>query len=266
MSNGVVIWEGISKLDDVSPITLIAVGLKNKSTNRKTGKMIQTYILRSDKSPIEVLQNKEDGGICGDCVHNHSVGNRSCYVNVGQGPSRVYDTYVKGNYPTYWLKGIFKNRPFRFGTYGDPAAVPYDVWQPILEDLRASERPIWTGYTHAWKYCDPRYSEFLMASVDSQDEYEEARASGWRTFRVVSPEFKLNKREFVCPASDEGHLSLIKKAATIGKTNVPRLTCEECGACNGGERKSTVAIVVHGLKWKQQAFLTVKGATINAES
>ena len=51
MSNGFVVWEGASRLDG-SPIVLIVTGLKRKSSNRKTGAMVQSYILRRDVAPL----------------------------------------------------------------------------------------------------------------------------------------------------------------------------------------------------------------------
>lgn len=65
MSNGYVIWEGASLLDG-QPIALIAT---IKSSNDKTGNMVQTYIIGQDKSPIEMSRTGEDFSICGGCVH-----------------------------------------------------------------------------------------------------------------------------------------------------------------------------------------------------
>jgi hypothetical protein len=52
MSNGIVIYRGPSILDG-SPIVVIATGLGSGSSNRKTGALVQTWILRDDVSPIE---------------------------------------------------------------------------------------------------------------------------------------------------------------------------------------------------------------------
>ena len=45
--NGAIIYRGPSLLDG-KPIVVIAVGLNSSSKNRKTGNMLQTYILRDD--------------------------------------------------------------------------------------------------------------------------------------------------------------------------------------------------------------------------
>jgi hypothetical protein len=91
----------------------------------------------------------------------------------------------------------------------------------------------WTGYTHRWRQS-PSYKNALMASVDGPAEREEARALGWRTFRVRSAGTPLMAREFACPASDEAGW---------------RLTCEECLACDGARdnpERATPAIAAHG--------------------
>ena len=45
--NGAILWEGTSSYDG-QPIAVIMTGIAQASTNRKTGDMIQTYILRQD--------------------------------------------------------------------------------------------------------------------------------------------------------------------------------------------------------------------------
>ena len=66
-----------------------------KSRNKKTGNMAQIWILRSDIDPVEAIKQNLDDLICFDCIHRL---NRSCYVNVGQAPLKVYQTYKKGLY------------------------------------------------------------------------------------------------------------------------------------------------------------------------
>jgi hypothetical protein len=71
-----------------------------------------------------------------------------------------------------------------------------------------------------------------MASVDSLDEYTEAQAMGWRTFRVRRQDDAVTDDEKPCPASEEaGH----------------RTTCRDCGLCCGRERDAkSVVIIAHG--------------------
>jgi hypothetical protein len=133
----------------------------------------------------------------------------------------------------------FAGRRVRFGAYGDPAAVPFEVWQRI-----AMVCDHHTGYTHQWAMCDERLKMFVMASVDTPAEYECAQAAGWRTFRVRMEDEELNPTERVCPASEEA-----------GK----RVTCLDCMACHGGgSQKAGIAITIHGGTWKPTRFVQIR--------
>ena len=46
--NSAVIYRGVSRLDGRTPIVVIATGMESKSTNSKTGGMVQTYIVVDD--------------------------------------------------------------------------------------------------------------------------------------------------------------------------------------------------------------------------
>jgi hypothetical protein len=118
----------------------------------------------------------------------------------------------------------------RIGSYGDPVAVPYSVWSPLVAVAAGH-----TGYTHAWRETRFwRYRRILMASCESLDDANSARARGWRTFRT-GPEGELPVRgEFRCPASAEEN---------------KRLSCNRCGACDGAKDKpgrASVLIQAHG--------------------
>jgi hypothetical protein len=226
-SNGIVFYRGPSMLDG-SPIVGIAVGLADGSTNRKTGAMVQTYILRADVSPVDAVKSGADASICGACPHrgDGTGKGRTCYVNVGQGPGAVYRTLRAGKYPDGMPN--LAGRVVRLGTYGDPAAIPADVWHALLTGVTAR-----TGYTHQWRVARFAYLRaYCMASVDNEPEAIQARADGWRTFRVVLPGHMARMpSESVCPASAEA-----------GKL----LTCAQCLACGGGDRRGSIAIAAHG--------------------
>jgi hypothetical protein len=241
-SNGRIIYEGASLLDG-APIVVIAIGFDTASSNRKTGDMIQTYIIRQDMAPIAAAQTGKDFSICGSCIHRGSVVvnsdgesknvGRTCYVNLGQGATSVYNTYLRNGYP-YWDDNaepdLTHGRMVRLGTYGDPAAVPVEVWRSLLRGSSGH-----TGYTHQWR--DPRMAklrEFCMASTDTPDEAAVAQAKGWRTFRVGLPSHPMRQdNEALCPASAEA-----------GK----KLTCAQCRACDGTStaRRGSVYIPAHG--------------------
>ena len=205
------------------------------SDNTKTGNMIQVWILRSDMSPVEAVKSGSDSLICGNCPHRgRGFRDRSCYVNVGQGPRSVYQAYRNGRYPYLPLcdyASVFTGRSVRFGAYGDPCHIPLGIvrWIVFYADKV-------TGYTHQW--TDRGYSayrEHLMASADSESEYRQAKQAGWRVFRVREAGAPLLAGEIMCPASDES-----------GR----RTQCDRCGLCNGcktnHDRRKDIAIVVHG--------------------
>jgi hypothetical protein len=241
-ANGIVLYEGPSMLDG-APIVVIATNIEKASRNEKTGNMVQTWILRSDLSPVEAVKSGQDASICGACQHR-GEGNgkgRSCYVNVFQAPLNIWKTWDRDSYPKALslddARKAGKGRMVRLGAYGDPAAVPSEIWEALTAEAKG-----WTGYTHQWR--DPVASDlrrFCMASADSAEERQEAKDAGWRTFRVRSDVEALGKREIACPASDEGG---------------NRTACEKCGLCAGLTRWAAkdIAIIVHGSKAKVNAY------------
>lgn len=244
MANSVLLWKGASAIDG-APIALVATGIKAKSQNRKTGHMVQTYIIRSDVSPVDAIHSGADSSICGACPHRGEIENgrnvkRSCYVLVFQGPLNVYKHLSAGKYPEFFGDAgaeLLAGLSVRLGTYGDPAAVPFHVWENLLQFAGRC-----TGYTHQWKTCDPRFSDWCMASADSACEGLAARAMGYRTFRVGTPAESLVKgAEFLCPASEQAGK----------KTN-----CAACLACGGNRspNKASVFIPAHGVAGKIKAF------------
>jgi hypothetical protein len=228
---GHVLWTGPSMLDG-APIAAIAI---TESTNRKTGNMVQTYILRTDVHPLEALKSGADASICGDCKHRPALGG-ACYVRVSHGPTSVYRAFTRGRYPVAPdIAALGADRAVRLGTYGDPAVVPAHVWESLI-----SRSTSHTGYTHQWanRKLPPdhvrRITALCMASVDSIPEAIGARLAGLRYFRVHTGGTPA-QGEFTCPASAEA-----------GK----RKTCATCGACDGTERegKASPIIVVHGAR------------------
>lgn len=231
-ANGLILYEGPSMLDG-APIVVIATGIKTASTNAKTGGMIQTYILRSDVPPIDAVRSGDDASVCGGCVHrgDGTGKGRSCYVTLMHGPRGVYAAYKRGSYPK--AVPCFADRMVRLGTYGDPAAVPVQIWRDALRGAAG-----WTGYTHQWDRIPKRehkqWAALVMASVDDQLGMELAHALGFRTFRVtpvgVGP---IKGVEIVCPASHEAG---------------QKVQCHECKACMGtsGKARVSIQIMAHG--------------------
>lgn len=232
MQSGI-IYRGPS-LYDGAPIVVIA----NYTTgNRKTGGVVQTYILREDIDPREASKNGSDASICGTCPHRGEVTTdpdrkiakgRTCYVNLGQGVLITWRAYHRGVYP--WAErqreraAIGAGRVVRIGTYGDPAAVPEHVWTDLLRDAASH-----TAYTHAsgWR------PDLAMQSADSHAEARAHWAQGRRTFRVLERLADLDHvNEVLCPASKEAG---------------QRTTCAACKLCGGTSTKSpkSIAIPMH---------------------
>ena len=232
MKNGI-IYNGPSLLDG-KPIVAIAT---YSDRNTKTGKVLQTYIIRSDISPLDASKTGEDFSICGDCkfrgtpttdpMRKQAV-KRDCYVNLGQGPTIVYKSYCRGVYPMADNKAdridLGFGRVVRIGTYGDPAAVPSNVWDDLLTGCETH-----LAYSHQSGFRP----DIAMQSADTEEQAIEHWNNGRRTFRVILGLDDLIKgKEILCPASKEA-----------GR----RVQCNACKLCGGTSIKSSksIAIVQH---------------------
>jgi hypothetical protein len=240
--NGFVFYDGPSMIDG-APIVAIAV---LQSDNRKTGNMVQTYILRADAHPVDAIRTGEDLSICGDCMHRARIVEtvdkrgrkrfkrvRTCYVNVGQSVAAIFGAWVRGAYPLIDPRDaahLVADRVVRIGSYGDPAAIPAHIWRALIA-LAAGH----TGYSHQWRQAHAQdLRDIVMASADNAADRDVARAMGWRTFTVRTADQPLAAREIACPASPEGG---------------NRRQCIDCQACDGAgvnAGRASVSIVVHG--------------------
>ena len=170
-----------------------------------------------------------DRGICGDCPLKSSQ-TGACFVNLLP-VNNIYRTYFASKYQKLSVKEIEVIKryryPIRIGSYGDPTAVPFDVWEPIISASGGH-----TGYTHQFLTCDSRWKDYLMASVQSLAEARIAQSKGWRTFRVIAPNAPLIENEILCRHTQDD-----------------RIQCETCLLCDGVSSKPNIADRVHGLKW-----------------
>jgi hypothetical protein len=222
-------------LHEDEQIVVIATGFKRKSSNPKTGDMIQVWILARGVNPVAAIKTGEDVAVCLDCKHRGTGGKgRTCYVRVANAPLGVWKAYQRGRYPMLAMADyarVFGGRKIRFGSYGEPVLVPLAIVRAIVAVADGH-----TGYTHAWaNLAYAEYRAFLMASVDTPSEHDAAKLAGWRTFRVRGENSSLVAGEIMCPASEES-----------GK----RTTCENCKLCSGtsaaGDPRKDIAIIVHG--------------------
>lgn len=254
----IVLYHGPSMLDGASIVAIATIG----SSNEKTGPMVQTWIMRADLLPTEASKAALDGSVCGDCPRRHSTGG-DCYVTLFQAPRAVWAAWDReGRSGPNWrepalvkrLRSAAQSHGFRMGSYGDPAAVPWTVWNEVLAALAPKMH---TGYTHQWRQLTQRLQrpgiatvdynrsaahldwmrEFVMASCDSIADAEEARALGWRFFLALAPDQVANvpARTVLCLAEREAN---------------PK-TCETCGICNGTqgrETRASVYLVEHGAR------------------
>jgi hypothetical protein len=179
---GFIIDRGLSPIDGQPYVAILTL----KSTNRKTGDMAQVFILREDINPVAAINTGEDYSICGNCPHRKdALGQRSCYVNVGQGPNSVWKAYKRGAYKKLnylSLSQELKGRKIRWGAYGDPSVI--DPGIVIALNAFATGH---TGYTHQWREeFAQEFKGIFQASCDGFNDYLEATAHGWKTFVVVS--------------------------------------------------------------------------------
>jgi hypothetical protein len=204
--------------------------LTMQSDNIKTGNMAQLWILARNIAPTAAAKTGNDSIVCGDCKHR-PANNGTCYVTLFQGPLSIWNCYQRGNYPFLPASDypvILAGRKIRLGAYGDPAYVPLDIIARLTSAAAG-----FTGYTHQWRRCNPRLSQFTMASVDSITEYQDAKLAGWRTFRVSSAAAgsdNIAGKEITCPATAGRH-------------------CIDCLLCSGNRlRARDITIQVHGSK------------------
>ena len=205
---------------------IIATGFSNPSDNRKTGDMVQVWILVKAVDPVRAIKEGLDRLICGSCVHrgNGDGSGRSCYVNVGQAPLGIYRAWKAGAYLPLPSVSVFSGRRVRFGAYGDPTWIPLSLALAI-----AGVSSGWTGYTHQWRKPSLQgWKTLLMASVDSVAELVIARSMGWSTFRVT-PDTDHHTVETLC-ASD--------------RNGTPCVDCLACAGARSGVR--SIHIPVHG--------------------
>ena len=239
MKSGI-IYNGPSLLDG-KPVVAIAT---YSDRNTKTGKVLQTYIIRSDISPLDASKTGADFSICGDCKFRGTpttdpkrkqAVKRDCYVNLGQGPTIVYKAFLRGRYPIAQayagdsftvdqVQDLGRGRIVRLGTYGDPAAIPSSIWDRLIS--RAESH---LAYTHQSGFRP----DIAMQSADTKAQAVAFWNNGARTFRVITDIGDVVKgKEILCPASKEA-----------GR----RVQCNACKLCGGNSTKSpkSIAIVQH---------------------
>jgi len=220
--NGYIIWRSRA-------IVAIATGFNRPSSNRKTGRQIQVWILNASIDPVSAAQNGRDSVVCGDCPLRgvpdrkvNEVKERACYVNIGQAPFTIWQAWKRGAYKPLPSVDVFNGRSVRFGAYGDPVKIPL----PLIRSI-ASTADSFTGYTHQWRQSWAQgYREFLMASADSAEDSFQAQRIGWRTFRI-------------------GQVGISGEVECLNASH--GITCDRCQLCAGTSKPAkSIWIRPHG--------------------
>ena len=226
---GFVLYQGPS-LFDGRDVVVVAT---TKSRNAKTSDMVQTWVLLADVAPHHAVRSGDDATVCGDCIFRSGNG---CYVRVGNAPRSVWAAWKRGRYVDISgdltaIAAVGADLTVRLGAYGDPVAVPEEIWSALVSRSKAH-----TGYTHAWRVAPRAFRSLVMASCDTESDRVRASLRGFRTFRVSDGTDAARLRgEMTCPASAEaGH----------------RRSCADCHACDGtrgeGLTQRDVTIQLHG--------------------
>ena len=260
--SAIVLYRGPSQINGSEIVVLATLDSKN----RKTGAMIQTWILPVE-GPLQASKDGTDDSVCGQCPRRRSllrfpelaaaIGKvyGDCYVRLDAAPHSAWKKWIRDGSPDVnWdhhviaLQREARDHGLRLGAYGDPAAVPAEVWQNLISALQPTAI---TGYTHQWR--EEHASEFrtiVMASADTAQDASQAIEAGWRYFAAVPT------------AEDAAGLPNAIQCLSDAKGT----SCEDCGICDGSRKDrakqpTSVWIAEHGpmssAKSKRSAMLTV---------
>ena len=226
MKDSIVIYKGISLLDNETPIMVVMSGYNKDSKNEKTGPLVQLYILPIDILPKDAYQSGSKS-VCGDCKYN---GNNGCYVRWSHLKS-LWNSARKQNPVSMRIaKELIKGLRVRVGAAGDPAAIPFSFWNSLLSGCENH-----TGYTHQWDKDEfSSLSSLFVASTDSKDETRRANEKGWSTFEVIDNE-EPSASSILCLATD----------TTKTKNGLP-FDCASCMGCNGKGKQKNWYVKLHG--------------------
>jgi hypothetical protein len=207
--------------------------LAKLKANKKTGRMIQLAFLDPTVDQRRIDPDQPNGQGC----DRRCSAFDGCYVqsfvfHIGSIAGALAE-YQAGTMPAIEF-GQFLNvvesaaTPTRIGEFGDPASVEFDVIDRIV---LASRQAGWTGYSHHWRNCDQRLAQYVMASVETETDYQLARSMGWRCFQVGGQVVKGQRLE--CLNTSQG------------------LACAACRLCRGNEMKFDIVIEAHGRNAKR---------------
>ena len=211
--------------------------------NDKTAEVLTLWVLPDTDDgvkPLDAVRAGHDTATCGKCPYRSAAagGNDECYTREGASQVLSAGAASLARAPDAPVKVPPRVRRARSAAYGDAAALPLEAlqaWRTMRDELGLA--PL--GYTHAWR-TRPDLMIDRMASVDSEAERLEAKALGWRTFRVRPQGAPLMAGERQCPAVE-------------GVRDNP-MDCSKCGGCDGLTRNLRVdfSIENHGTTAKKE--------------
>ena len=214
-------------LFETAHVVAIATGFATPSENIKTGPMIQVWFLVKAENPTEAIKSGSDRKVCGSCPLRGANGHgRRCYVNLGQAPRRIWKKWKAGGYPLMPSVNVFNGHKVRFGAYGDPTLLPFNLAKQISQISNGH-----TGYTHQWRRPSfQAWKALIQASVETEQEQETASAMGWSTFRVIPKESsEVPSNGFECLSDSKN------------------VQCIDCLVCKGTKTKpKAVWVRAHG--------------------
>lgn len=201
-----------------------------KTTNEKTGDMVQVWILAKNEKPYDLLKAGKDGIVCGSCPLKSGAG---CYVTVFQAPTQIYKAYKAGKYSTNYdeFLEIVQNKFVRFGAYGDPSFIPFKTLFQIASRCKG-----YTGYSHQWKNknFDAKLLTILHASIDHENDIAILNKlhPTAKYFRLVDNYADIKENEIVCLSDSMG------------------VQCRDCLKCSGSS-SDNIVIEKHGVNAKK---------------
>ena len=208
----------------------VVIATKN-SGNRKTGAMIQIWVLDSTMHPVESRRTGRDAA--NQCQGCPLASNKGCYVSP-MAISSIYNAWRWGSYTPLPMGSpewdqFFRGEAVRFGAYGNPSLIPLEMVKSIAN--LASKH---TGYFHDWAVMPAAraraYGKYFMASTEPHNTTE-ALSLGLRVFQTVPEGAAAPSGLLECLADSHG------------------LSCQQCGLCDGTYRSRplpSIYIRVHG--------------------
>ena len=210
-------YDGPSTVRPDKRVMLRVMNLKTPSKNRKTGPMVQVGGILADVHPVEATKTGCDEALCGGCrlrpkLHAEDkakgieVSKYPCYVKVRY---KQAQRQAGLNQPTTYEEGLeaLRGRDVRFGEYSNMSSFPRERVEPMFYAVSESGGNH-TCYEHEWRKPENQWlAKWSMASVHSAEERAEAKALGWRTFRIG--ESKL-PGETLCPYETPKKVQCIK--------------------------------------------------------